>query len=220
MVAQIIDSSAGAPRKIQTLTVPTAEKTKNQSNAVLPLNQAHAGLNAVWKAYFTGQAMQDNLPPVLPKNLTNRVNVPWAPPDGHEFNDDLFRIYFQHMNGFSRVNGTLPSWVSIMDFLSGLHVSLFAFTEPNLQWDGTLVRFAKEQQQRFFRNGQLLTSESNLHFPTSYKPGGMCIGINGKLATRVTDQGTDPSGQGRWSYMTLSRRSSIYVMFISAYQVC
>jgi hypothetical protein len=48
----------------------------------------------------------------------------------------------------------------------------------------------------------------------------MCISIIGKWATRVTDRGVDRSGQGCWSYITLSSRNSTDVMFIFAYRVC
>ena len=107
-----------------------------------------------------------------------------------------------------------------MDFLRGLNTSLFAFTEPNLQWDSTLLHEAKTIQRRFFTHSQLVTSESNLQFPTSYKPGGTCIGVNGKWTTRITDRGVDPSGQGRWSYVTISGRDAPDILFISAYRVC
>jgi hypothetical protein len=106
-----------------------------------------------------------------------------------------------------------------MDFLRGLKTSLFGFTEPNLQWDGTLLAAAKQLQRSFFDHGQLVTSESSLQFPSYYKPGGTCIDINGKWATRMTGKGVDPSGQGRWSYLILSGRATD-IMFISAYRVC
>jgi hypothetical protein len=84
-----------------------------------------------------------------------------------------------------------------MNFLHSMNMSLFAFTEPNLQWDSTTILCAaKDLQHRFFSHGQLVTSESHLRFPSSFKPGGTCIGINGKWASRATDKGVDPLGQG------------------------
>ena len=124
------------------------------------------------------------------------------------------------MHGFPRVNDSLPTWASTMDFLHSLNVLLFAFTEPNLQWDSTLSRAAKDLQRRFFNQGQLVNSESQLRFPSSFKPGGTSIGINGKWASRVTSKGTDPPGQGRWSYFILSGHNTLDVLFLSAYRVC
>jgi hypothetical protein len=108
-----------------------------------------------------------------------------------------------------------------MDFLHGLKTSLFGFTEPNLQWDKKLLSAAKELQLQFLDYGHLITSKSNLTFPTSYKLGGTCIGVNRKWATRVTGQEVDPlgQGQGQWSYIILSGRAN-NVMFISAYREC
>lgn len=74
-------------------------------------------------------------------------------------------------------------------------------------------------QWRFFSYGRLAISESQLQFPTSYIPGGTCIGVNDKWTTRVIEQGADPSGQGRWSYVKIGGQA-IDVMLISAYRVC
>ena len=185
---------------------------------ILPTNTDHRALNETWRQYFA-QAATEIVPPLIDNNLDPTINIPWGP-DAHDFLDhDDFRVVWQNHNGFKRVNDTLPSWAATMDFLRGLNTSLFGFTEPNLQWDKKLLANAKDTQRRFFDHGYLVTSESELKFPTSYKPGGTCIGVNGKWTTRMTGQGVDPSGQGRWSYIILSGRATD-VMFISAYRVC
>jgi hypothetical protein len=226
MVASDLDSSAPNPSFPDNLipddnhtTQPPTQATPPANTQPLSLNRAHRALNDVWRQYFARRPAHDPPPAVQADNLPPEANVPWGP-DAHKFDDDLFRVYFQNMHGFTRVNDSLPSWASAMDFLHSLHVSLFAFTEPNLQWDGTLLKAAKDSQQHFFTHGQLVTSDSNLQFPSSFKPGGTCTGINGKWSTRVTDRGVDPSGQGRWSYITLSGRNSLDIMFISAHRVC
>jgi hypothetical protein len=227
MVTTISDSSAeetDEPGKTQEndirRTTPSNTETLLPDNPMpLSINREHKALNAVWRAYFTRNTT-NNTPPVLPENLPPENNIPWGP-DAHEhLDDDYFRIYFQNLHGIPRTKDSIPSWASTMDFLNSLKVSLFAFTEPHLQWDRNILHQAKDLQKRFFGYGQLVTSESNLQFPSSFKPGGAVIGINGKWTTRVTDRGVDPSGQGRWSYLTLSGRNSMEVMFISAYRVC
>jgi hypothetical protein len=98
-------------------------------------------------------------------------------------------VIFGNQNGFSRGKDSPPSWASAvqsMDFLATLNASPFAFTEPNLQWDSTLLKEATTLQRKFFLQGHLVASESNSQFPTSHKPGGTCIGVNGKWKTRVT----------------------------------
>ena len=201
-------------------TTSTSNPVTSETNNLNTLNNRdHRALNDTWRTYFT-QATTATAPPIITANLQPTANVPWGP-DAHEHLDEnTFRIFFGNQNGFPNINNSLPSWASIMDFLCGLNVSLFAFTEPNLQWNSTLLHEAKTLQRRFFTNGQLITSESDLRFPTSYKPGGTCIGVNGKWTTRITDKGVDPTGQGRWSYVTISGRDAPDIMFISAYRVC
>ena len=200
-------------------TTTTPDIPITNTPTMLSRNRDHQALNDTWRTYFAQQAAHAILP-ILAENLLPRVNIPWGP-DAHAHNGtDLFRIIFGNQNGIPRVNDTLPSWASTMDFLCGLNASLFAFTEPNLQWDSTLLHEAKTIQRRFFTHGHLTTSESDLQFPTSYKPGGTCIGVNGKWTTRIRDSGVDPTGQGRWSYVIISGRDAPDIIFISAYRVC
>jgi hypothetical protein len=124
-------------------------------------NRDHQALNDTWRTCFAQQSDNDTLP-IIATNLLPATNVPWGP-DPHVHKDDkVFRIIFGDQNGFPRVNDTLPSWTSTMDFLCGLNTSSFAFTEPNLQWDRTLVQEAKNTQRNFFAHGQLVASESEL----------------------------------------------------------
>jgi hypothetical protein len=199
-----------------TTSTPTATHNAPETTS---RNRDHQALNDTWRTYFTRQTAETP-PPIITDNLTQKANTPWGPDARAHLNDDAFRIIFGNQNGFPRVKNALPSWASTMDFLSSINASLFAFSEPNLQWDSTLLHEAKTLQRRFFSHGQLVTSESDLQFPTSYKPGGTCIGVNGKWTTRITDRGVDPTGQGRWSYVTISGRDAPDIMFISAYRVC
>jgi hypothetical protein len=220
MVSNGIAPSASTPTSPNTTT--TQEPTSTDVEplpAILPRHADHQALHNSWQQYFA-DAVPNQVLPILDDNLTPTRNVPWGP-DTHSFlpDDGSFRIVWQNHNGFKRVNDSLPNWTATMDFLHGLHTSLFGFTEHNLQWDRVLLKEAKQLQRRFFDHGHLETFESALTFPTSYKPGGTCIGINGKWTTRMTESGTDPSGHGRWSYVILSGRA-LDVMFVSAYWVC
>ena len=196
--------------------------TPSQTPPALSNHREHQALHSTWRNYFANQNNPTPNPalPIVPENLLPEINVPWGPDAHAHINEDHFRIFFGNQNGIPRVNDSIPSWASTMDFLLSLRVSLFAFTEPNLHWDRTMLHEAKTVQRRFFSQGQLITSESQLNFPSHYKPGGTCVGINGKWTTRIIDTGVDPTGQGRWSYITIGGRNAPDIMFISAYRVC
>jgi hypothetical protein len=123
-------------------------------------NREHQALNDTWRTYFAQQSDNDTLP-IIATNLPPDTNVPWGP-DAHMHKDDeVFRIIFGNQNRFPRVNDTLPSWTSTMDFLCGLNTSLFAFTQPNLQWDRTLLQEAKNIQQTSLLTANLLHLRAN-----------------------------------------------------------
>jgi hypothetical protein len=100
----------------------------------------YRNLNMAWRQYFAQTTPAEIRPPIVDNNLNLDNNSPWGP-DVHDFlNEDCFRIVWQSQNN------SLPSWAATMDFLHGLQTSLFCFTEPNLQWDKTLLANAKDLQ--------------------------------------------------------------------------
>jgi hypothetical protein len=133
MVASASTSSAATAPHLPTTS--TSDNNQPQLPATPPLlsiNHTHQALNTVWREYFTRhQPRQDLTPEIQQAKVLPDTNVPWGP-DAHEYlEEDTFRIYSQNMHGFSKVNNTLPSWASTMDFLHGLRVSMFCFSEPN-----------------------------------------------------------------------------------------
>ncbi len=67
---------------------------------------------------------------------------------------------------------------------------------------------------------KLQTSASTIAFDSTYQPGGTAIALQGDWISRVCDYGEDPSGDGRWSYMTLQGCRNTAITTISAYRVC
>jgi hypothetical protein len=133
MVTNNINSSA-PPNPIITTAITTPIPTPHTD---------HRSLNDAWRQYFA-QVIPEIRPPILGNNLNLNNNIPWGP-DAHKFLDeeDCFRIAWQNQNGFNQVNNSLPSWAATINFLE---TSLFGFTEPNLQWDKTILANAKDLQ--------------------------------------------------------------------------
>ena len=91
-----------------------------------------------------------------------------------------------------------------MQALKDAQVDGFSFAETNLRWTPEQTQTARSLGRKWFRQFRLATLSSN--DPTTreaYQPGGTCTGITNNLAGRITKQGSDPSGMGRWSYFCL-----------------
>jgi hypothetical protein len=60
----------------------------------------------------------------------------------------------------------------------------------------------------------------DVSFEGRYKPGGTATAALGNWSHRVVGSGRDPTGCGRWSYVTYGRRGSKLITYVSAYIVC
>jgi hypothetical protein len=66
---------------------------------------------------------------------------------------------------------------------------------------------------------RMVHSESEIDSETEYKPGGTLTGIVDKWQARITKQGKDERGLGRWSYIILSSDKQ-KLAIITAYKPC
>ena len=156
-----------------------------------------------------------------PKNLLNdneiynlvqstlapqRENVPYGAT--HTIKDDQHdRWYLQNVNGISTEFDWME-WKQQMATLKESKVDGFSFTETNLKWTPEQVKTARNLGNKWFKQFRMHTSSSN--DPTSrkyYQPGGTCSGVTNKLTGRITNQGSDPSGLGRWTYFKLGGKA-------------
>jgi hypothetical protein len=65
---------------------------------------------------------------------------------------------------------------------------------------------------------KLCTSE--VSFEVRYKPGGTATAALGNWSHRAVSRERDPTGCGRWSYVTYDRKGSKLFTYILAYTVC
>jgi hypothetical protein len=61
---------------------------------------------------------------------------------------------------------------------------------------------------------------SDVSFEGRYKPGGTATAALGNWIHRVVGSGRDPTGCGRWSYVTYGGKGSKLITQASAYRVC
>ena len=131
-----------------------------------------------------------------------RENIPHGD-SPEEKNPEHDRWYLQNIHGINTELNWIE-WRTQMKELKERQVDGFSFTETNLKWTPEQIKAARNLGKYWFKQFSLQTSSSN--DPTTrkaYQPGGTCTGITNNLAGRITKQGSDPSGMGRWSYFCL-----------------
>ena len=64
------------------------------------------------------------------------------------------------------------------------------------------------------------TVETNLTWPSIYKPEGTTIMTDGLIRSRVTESDDDNHELGRWTFITLQGRDGRKLTLISVYKVC
>ena len=62
-----------------------------------------------------------------------------------------------------------------------------------------------------WKGASVTTSETNLPWHSSYKPGGTAILADSLIRSRKTKSGEDNHGLGRWSFITLQGLSLIHI---------
>jgi exonuclease III len=136
-------------------------------------------------------------------------------PFGDDIHDDSpgEKIIFHNINGIKDED----NWHQIMATMSELNVDIFGFAEMNRTLNGC-EKQKWNNIRKFFYYSRLTHSESNITME-NYKPGGTITMIIGKWQSRITAQGQDERGLGRWSFAQInSKRKSLVI--IMAYRPC
>jgi hypothetical protein len=91
--------------------------------------------------------------------------------------------------------------------------------EINRSLQNQLRQQWKNTTRKFFKLNRLIHTESKLKFNQNYKPGGTMQIITGKWQARITEQGCDNRGLGRWTFQRISSTKSNLVI-VTAYRPC
>jgi hypothetical protein len=130
--------------------------------------------------------------------------------------DDAETILFHNINGMKDEK----NWYQIIATMKDLNVDIFGFAEINRSLHrGYNKNIWHETIRKIFYYSKTTHSESNIQFDSQYKPGGTITTITGKWQSRVTAQGQDSKGLGRWSYMRISSKKSSLII-ATAYRPC
>jgi exonuclease III len=144
-------------------------------------------------------------------------NYHWGPELLDLKPDDIFRIYFQNVNGLRLANNGLD----ILDFfchMKSIDADIIGASEINVESHHPFVQrlFSKHRNQ-VWTHSRFSLSSSKISFNSMRKPGGTLVGVTGNTSGRTVKQYSDP--MGCFSSITLLGKLGKHVTIISAYQV-
>ena len=128
------------------------------------------------------------------------------------------RLFYLNINGIDTGNGD-HSLLQLCHNLQEEGVDVISLTETNVHWKRQHVtsNFKRIVQETWPEDKiGICTSESNISWNSDYKPGGTAMISLNKVTSATINKGEDPSGLGRWTFMTLlgknNSRTSIFNM--------
>jgi ribonuclease HI len=111
-------------------------------------------------------------------------------------------FYFHNINGIKSDD----NWAQILLTLSEHRVTGFGIAETNTSFAHPSSKEYLKKLRHTFKHSRCSSSERVSNHPEKYKPGGTLTAVIGKWQARVTSQGDDPNGLGRWSFIRISSK--------------
>jgi hypothetical protein len=134
------------------------------------------------------------------------------------------KYILRHVGG--NVNGMVPinndkGMTAMAVNLKGLQAGSLSMIETNAEWKHFQYRETTNQiLRKTFGGARVEFCTSDVSFEGRYKPGGTATAALGNWSHRVVGSGRDPTGCGRWSYVTYGGKGSKLITYVSVYRVC
>jgi hypothetical protein len=127
----------------------------------------------------------------------------------------IYRHYGGNINGLKPF-GEHPDLISGLKNLRKLQAGGISLTETNVEWEKYDYRANTETLLR--KTIAYSTSDEQVEELT-YEPGGTATAALGHWASRVLQSGKDPTGCGRWSYISLGKNDKQFAI-VTLYLSC
>ena len=132
------------------------------------------------------------------------------------------RLFYININGIDNGNRD-HSLLYLCQHLQEVGVDIISLTETNVHWKRPHVTSNfKRILQDTWSEGSIgtCTSESNISWDSNYKPGGTVMISLHKITSATINKGEDPSGLGRWTFMTIMRKNNNSTTIFNMYRPC
>ena len=98
-------------------------------------------------------------------------------------------------------------------------VNIICLSETCVAWESHAARRVINMVTKpFDKIGCWTTSSSKVKTDSLYKPGGTGIFVDGQWCGRMIDRGSDWTGMGRWSYVTITGKGGEKITIITGYR--
>lgn len=210
-------SMAPELRQTQGATVNTS--TKSTAPARLP---THKTIQMTYGLPPRGKVVQTSLWGMIPMKQNNTQDNEIF---GHDMetidNVNTVRVLLQNPNGIHPHTDNKELEASLRTCHSQC-ISILGLSETNVDWNRhTFFEGMRESIKKHWDGSVIQPSTSTEKFKEGYKPGGTLTAVLGAhWAAKIINKGTDPTGMGRWSFITMKGVGDILVTFVTAYRVC
>jgi hypothetical protein len=143
----------------------------------------------------------------------------WGYGDGTMSIDE--NCILRHVDG--NVNGMIPinNDKGMTAMAGNLKVLQAGSLSMNVEWKHFQYReTTNELLRKTFGGERVEFCTSDVSFEGRYKPGGTATAALGNWSHRVVGSGRDPTGCGRWSYVTYGGKGSKLIIYVSVDRVC
>jgi len=168
-------------------------------------------------------------PPPNQNTITNQPSIQTTmdPPTRNDhWGDPLFPVPTNTFRIISKNVNSLPTTDNLFHWRAATAAAhetvtkVMCFQETNLRWDNNNHTRVTQLFRKSLQNVKISVSSSNEPSAKEYQPGGTFTATCGQLTSRVILTGSDASGLGRWSYITMRLSNDRKLTILSGYRVC
>ena len=167
---------------------------------------------------------QDNMEEITDTNIAMmNHNHQWGDSMPTNVKGKTIRVVYQNVHRSISASDN-PHTNVLLDNLNNMEVDIFLASETNVNWKSAKHRNDfRHKVSRVWPSNRIAFSSSDvgIQFEShEFLPGGTCTMAVDNLSMRVVKVGEDPSGLGRWSYITLEGQGGRKLTCITAYRIC
>jgi hypothetical protein len=130
--------------------------------------------------------------------------------------EGVVRIGFNNINGFGASTNDSKN-VELYGFMKEADFDIFGIAETNIHWHNSRLQ-PKDITYGWFHRLHI-SQKYYKEYPTTanHQVGGVMQLAIGDISCKVTSQGGDESGQGRWTWHSLAGKTQRVIRIITAY---